>query len=1070
MVGGALIWLGAVPCHAELPSGWSGLDLGGPTAGLDAYSNGVYTVTGAGIGLGSTNDQMHFTCQTLDAGGNFRLTVRVASFTGGAGSEVGLVMRHGTDATGSMGAVAYKPLKGKGPNPNVFCYFARNMETGALYPWKTAGTESPIAIPCWLQLVRYGNNFAAYKSSDGKEWSQVQNTSGSAFSVSGAIQVGFFVSSGGADAATATLDNVKLDTAPALPYETSWIGDTFSSDNDSYVSASAAAMWVAADGTCYVSGRYDEGGEACKSYKNGKVLHPFTLNSAGACEGSIASDGTHLYYFGRPGANFHEIYQTDMAGSLSTATPLYFQTPLIDSASGQAKLSGMLKLSGLAYGNGELYVSDQVTGQVLVADPALTPYGLATNVVNNVVTHAIDTSGVTNPAPESVYQSEFQSDYIVLTIPGLTAGNSYTVRLHFAELHPTDAAIGKRIMNLRVGSQTVAGYDIYKEAGALDKATAVSFAGVVPDKTGTLKVAVGKGTGTVDGWVTISGIEILNSDGSPLLLLNCGGGAGGAWQTTIHEIPTRAFAFTRPGPIAVDKAGNLWIVQEGTTFPASGNYTSTPGWAAIKSYDKNGHYLNKQITDVVNPTAISYDSASDRLLVAENGPSQNVRIYNVYTGAATVPACTSTLGIPGGIFAGKTPGVYHDPDSGGDARFFGPTGVGMDGSGNIYVACNGGPLQTDLRAFKPDGTMLWSLVALDFCNTGDFDPALGESDVWTPTMHYTMDYSGSMAGGEWKLKSYMVNPFSPYAWQPHLGSSSSVYRKLGPAHTPVMYTAGQGQLGPIYIYRFVGEQIVPCGSFTASGHSISIWIDSNGDGIQQPEEVSTATTYGGQLISFDVADNGDIYLAMGGHASKPNVQKFSFQGFTANGVPHYPTTYTTVPTPAPFDKMWGNKARLRYVGGAKDTMYLLGETNPNATATDYNYGATLACYDQWSTTPTMRFITVMPTPASDPNFVNGAPPYTRDGFIYQAFDVANGLSFVTDLWGTIHVVDPEGNLLTKLQPGPEVSGLCAWEDEIMGVRAHYNSATGEYDILQENSGFRGRENLYRWKPAESLSK
>ena len=91
MVGGALIWLGAVPCHAELPSGWSGLDLGGPTAGLDAYSNGVYTVTGAGIGLGSTNDQMHFTCQTLDAGGNFRLTVRVASFTGGAGSEVGLV-------------------------------------------------------------------------------------------------------------------------------------------------------------------------------------------------------------------------------------------------------------------------------------------------------------------------------------------------------------------------------------------------------------------------------------------------------------------------------------------------------------------------------------------------------------------------------------------------------------------------------------------------------------------------------------------------------------------------------------------------------------------------------------------------------------------------------------------------------------------------------------------------------------------------------------------------------------------------------------------------------------------
>ena len=128
-----------------------------------------------------------------------------------------------------------------------------------------------------------------------------------------------------------------------------------------------------------------------------------------------------------------------------------------------------------------------------------------------------------------------------------------------------------------------------------------------------------------------------------------------------------------------------------------------------------------------------------------------------------------------------------------------------------------------------------------------------------------------MAGGEWKLKSYMVNPFSPYAWQPRLSAPAVPFTaELGPASSPVMYTAGQGQLGPISIFlslRWRADRPLRARS-PLPGHSISIWIDSNGDGIQQPEEVSTATTYGGQLISFDVADNGDIYLAMGGHAEQ----------------------------------------------------------------------------------------------------------------------------------------------------------------------------------------------------------
>jgi hypothetical protein len=48
-----------------------------------------------------------------------------------------------------------------------------------------------------------------------------------------------------------------------------------------------------------------------------------------------------------------------------------------------------------------------------------------------------------------------------------------------------------------------------------------------------------------------------------------------------------------------------------------------------------------------------------------------------------------------------------------------------------------------------------------------------------------------------------------------------------------------------------------------------------------------------------------------------------------------------------------------------------------------------------------------------------------------------------------------------LNAGPEVSGKMAWEDEQMGVRA-FKRKNGEYVIFSENSGFRAKDNLFRW--------
>jgi len=67
--------------------------------------------------------------------------------------------------------------------------------------------------------------------------------------------------------------------------------------------------------------------------------------------------------------------------------------------------------------------------------------------------------------------------------------------------------------------------------------------------------------------------------------------------------------------IAVDNQSNLWILQ--------GKDASNP--PKILHYSKTGTLLSKQITEVVDPTALAIDNQY-RLLVAGNSPRQQVLI------------------------------------------------------------------------------------------------------------------------------------------------------------------------------------------------------------------------------------------------------------------------------------------------------------------------------------------------------------------------------------------------------------------------------------------------------------
>jgi hypothetical protein len=168
-------------------------------------------------------------------------------------------------------------------------------------------------------------------------------------------------------------------------------------------------------------------------------------------------------------------------------------------------------------------------------------------------TNTIDTSGVSNPAPQAVYQSNRYGTFSY-AVPGLTAGASYTVRLHFAETYWT--AAGQRTFNVSInGQQVLSNFDIFATAGAANKAVVQQFTATA-DSSGKITIQFT----TVKDNAQVNGIEILPVATTTTLAINCGGSAtgsfvadayysGGSTATSTNTISTTGVS--NPAPQAV---------------------------------------------------------------------------------------------------------------------------------------------------------------------------------------------------------------------------------------------------------------------------------------------------------------------------------------------------------------------------------------------------------------------------------------------------------------------------------------------------------------------------------------
>ena len=183
-----------------LPNGQQNRDIGSPAvAGSATYANGSYTIRGAGTDIYGSADQFHFVHRQVT--GNTELIARVASIADThAWAKAGVMVRETLTANSAHAMMIVSARSGYA--------FQRRGASGAASS-STAGSAG--AAPGWVRLVRTGNVFNAYQSTNGSTWVLVGSDT---IPMAATVYVGLAVTSHNASAATtAAIDNFTVGAA-----------------------------------------------------------------------------------------------------------------------------------------------------------------------------------------------------------------------------------------------------------------------------------------------------------------------------------------------------------------------------------------------------------------------------------------------------------------------------------------------------------------------------------------------------------------------------------------------------------------------------------------------------------------------------------------------------------------------------------------------------------------------------------------------------------------------------------------------------------------------------------------
>jgi chitodextrinase len=527
----------------------------------------------------------------------------------------------------------------------------------------------------------------------------------------------------------------------------------------------------------------------------------------------------------------------------------------------------------------------------------------------------------------------------------------------------------------------------------------------------------------------------------------------------------RSWNFTKPYSIDVASDGTLWILQKnnGTELPKIFHQTISGG-------SLSGSFT---LASGIDPQTINIDN-QNRILVADNGVDQNIKIY---TGLSGTPTLTGSFGVQGGVYQGS-PSIKGTV---GELRFRGPVAADTDSNGNIYVSCNGHGarihntvdndhgLGLTIEKYSSSGNRQWIMHGLMFVDNADADPN-DETIVYTGLHKFKMDYS-KPAGQQWTHLATTVDPFkypNDIRW-----CMDNVNRGL----PLVKYIQGNKFLfmtdmysSYLAIYRFSpstdGEIAIPCGIFNRSNTRLPfipgqptavgdwVWIDTNGDGVSQSNEFTSIGTSasGSERWGYSVDGNGNVWVALKGTGG---IRKFTLQGINSAGAPVYNfNNMQLISTPAPFNDL----RRIEY-NSVTDEMYLSGWTS--TVPYDGNWkgpGRVIAKYKNWSSGNRTSFYTfTIPTnigPQSKglPTCLDVESDYIFIG--YYNFQKKP----ITRVYKSV-----DGSFVAEWMPSFAVDGLEGDFDTPTGIKAVKRS-NGQYLVFCEYD-IVNKIHMYQWCPS-----
>lgn len=255
--------------------------------------------------------------------------------------------------------------------------------------------------------------------------------------------------------------------------------------------------------------------------------------------------------------------------------------------------------------------------------------------------NTIDTSAVTNPAPQSVYQNERYGNDFTYTLGGLTPSAGYQVRLHFAETVWNGP--GQRVFSVAVNDSTaLSNFDIYAAAGAKNKAivrTAMATA------TGGGQISLHFTTSTDNA--KIDGIEAIPSTGSatgtPALTLGYDPAGnvtsytdGGGTVTYAYNQVNELVALAEPG-------GSCVASTNPTTFYSITNPPPDSALCTTFGYNPNGaRTLTRYPGGTTQTVTVDNSGRATDIKGAHAGTVLTDTGYTYCTGSSACPTTSSS--------------------------------------------------------------------------------------------------------------------------------------------------------------------------------------------------------------------------------------------------------------------------------------------------------------------------------------------------------------------------------------------------------------------------------------------